>query len=1671
MSTGGYPRRHRSTSRTSSKREKAFLPPPAPSITPQNDEVRLEPCAATPSFFLYAQRNMIMCLHHDTLAIDRRFEGHREDVSFIYVDNVSERGSGRLVVSYDTGSTAIVWDLFTGDEIARFASYEHIRVAAWMKNGNVAFGNSQGNVILFEPQTSEHISARTIFDPITALAPSADCRTFAIGYQNGSILIAGLQPSFTILNTLTTTRAPSPINALAWHGTSSKQKSEMLAAQTLDGDLRVWSVPKAPHTDAPSIIRVLNRTEHREPGPCWFGWSKNGRIIQYTEGQTLSWDVRTKKVTFETIPTIDGVIAINNYGPTATLFTLGRNHTVQQYDVNPSSNPMLVASAQHVPANAPPSPPNSIEERKEQTTAASSKAAPVVAPALPLYLEQSSEDEGAMSPLQKIAQEMDALEEERRDRLAPLSPVSSRASSVSSRSSHGSRSRQREVNRWEKPTMSSTSSTVSGSEGTMFSSGVSLRSGHESISIRSVSSTTSSKYASSGLRKEILRSPDEAKKLEAMDLFPFVKARLSEVVFKTPSYGQQRSPDDLRRQMLSVVFGWDDDIESLIRDELSRHTPGSASGVLLSKWLGDMGADLMASMIGSESMTSSDWMLLALSSMGADSQKKVGQAFVQRLLEKGDIHPAAAILLGLGEQNDAIEVYVSQKMFMEAVLLTCLIFPTDWQRQSYLVRKWGEIAVAQGQPELAVRCFSCTSIESSEPWFSPRAQDAVYSAQKQSLLGALSPPLSPPSAGPPNRLAAKNSSLKLITNFGDKAAPQLLSTTDERTPMNVAPTPIAESALSPGGGNRAWGRDRSRGLRDPSSARTATPGAFSRRRRFPSRADTDRETLETPVPTTAINASAEIPPLPQIHTSSHHSVAESLPTLSSSVYQPSEAASIQSSALPSPAHGVFAALKEKERERSRMRGASRDRKPQGLQLDMSEEVVVAHGLPTSELSPPLTGASLQSTKVRNIDNYINSLEEANIHAKTQRAQSRHRAESQGRDGRSRSRLREPGPGDSRGRSGVRYIRPAKRSPSSPVPMSPEDVNKNKDTDTETFDDERYYQITSPTESVPKAEHRARSRSRVGRGTSKARSSSKIGDRVLSRAASRQASPVGERTRSRVRGERSGQSSPRSPAAMTDEDMTAESYDDEAIRSHARQRSRSRRPSPSRRDRSQSRRPNQRAQSTRRDRSPAESTISRRSNRGPTLRVEIDDRAGREISRKEQAARDLEQRRLSLARRPSAPAIPHPEEINARSPISVRSYTDSVTFPTISSLYSDRISRSQTVDPEAMARYGERINRSQTADPESAGRHSSRSRNMMPPIGLPATPRAMRHPRYMSSDPDERDNIPAVPLIPENLAQHNATQQASHQRTMDTDDIAPLLPSSVYGQPFTRGPARAASAPPEKMSGMQHRRGSVNSQKSHHSRKISAEINTRRMTPPAVVASIDETLADNQIIIIGDPEDEGPPPPMLAELAHLAGPPPPPPPPTMFTPGHQQVNSQGMINIAIDENRNPTPMTEIGPTPTGTPSINHRRGRGSVSDSIGGRLRSVTERMRSTSRSRSKPSLDSTHSPPAYETNLPPIPATPHVTTSPSPYETDVGLPATVYEPARRSPNYVPNSGDAIPPPPPPPPPPPANGIAPLMEQVIPPENKSFSGYRHPKEIRANMPPDYIQQGVQPGGMI
>jgi len=58
----------------------------------------------------------------------------------------------------------------------------------------------------------------------------------------------------------------------------------MLAVQASDSDLRVWSVAKSYNSQDPAkVVRILKRTENFLTGPNWMGWSKNGRIIQYSE--------------------------------------------------------------------------------------------------------------------------------------------------------------------------------------------------------------------------------------------------------------------------------------------------------------------------------------------------------------------------------------------------------------------------------------------------------------------------------------------------------------------------------------------------------------------------------------------------------------------------------------------------------------------------------------------------------------------------------------------------------------------------------------------------------------------------------------------------------------------------------------------------------------------------------------------------------------------------------------------------------------------------------------------------------------------------------------------------------------------------------------------------------------------------------------------------------------------------------------------------------------------------------------------------------------------------------------------------------------------------------------------------------------------------------------------
>ncbi|KAF4970488.1 hypothetical protein FSARC_2507 [Fusarium sarcochroum] len=1527
----------------SAARSKASQVPDSTTMPHVTDLKYFDPCAATASMFLYAQGSSIVCCHHDTLTIERRFSRHADEVQLLAVDNQSDAGGGRLVVSYDAGQTAIVWDLMTGDEIARFASYEHLTVAAWMKNGNVAFGNTKGSVIMFEPSTSEHVSSRTIDQiAVTALAPSSDCRTFAIGYQNGSLFVATLQPRFQILHNLTTSRGPSPIVNLAWHASSSRQKSDMLAVQMRDGDLRVWSVAKKYSADDPAkVVRNLRKAEISMDGPNWMGWSKNGRIIQYSDSQTQSWDVRTKHVTHDPIPTLDLVRGLAVYGPGATLFTLGPNNTAQQFDLN--SPAIMVANVQH-PANLlPPSPPVSEETGDRSATSATTIASESETSSIPLDMNISESDEDHLSPFARLTRRQ--AYESGNEPYDSASPISSRSGLSSlSKSSTGSsqtpgrypgsmRSRGLSDNTYISAGTSIRSSTIGNANGNVrdvdaYSMGYSLG----TTSVPSMASSRSRRKPSR-LRNEVPRSPDDNK---VHDLFKFTRARLSDIPYKNAigANNARLTNDDLRRQMLNTIFGWNKEVSDLIRDEMARHPQGSPSRILLAKWLGDIDSDIMNANF--ENMTSSDWMLLALSGIGGQaSQQKLGHAYIQRLLETGDVHAAVTIMLGMGDHNDAIEVYISHKRYMEALILTCLSSPSVWERQAAIIRKWGEWAVQHGQQQLAIRCFACTDQESTEPWTSPSAAQLNFQAMTPSIPEVLSPPLSPPGVQRgPQRSIAKTSALKLITSFGDQAQKSKFFAGDGgQTPIAAGVTPIAISAGSPA--SHASNNEATTAfLRPSNNSRFNTPTSARARGRLPSigeiPSDLNRDVIRSaelsaaPYDYEPRSGHARTPSgnenmmfgtaLQRAATASPMMMREH----AQRVVQPSEG-----DFPPPPDQNTMLKMQQASRNH---RNGSRDRIPLGINLQLqpgtpqeadvtSPEQSVSSStryhwptrrrgpasVTSSVTSQSSAGRSLRHQAVRNREDYIHSLDAANHFSKRQRSRqrshSRTRDASGSRPGSRERTARSREPSEERGRVAARGWPKAKRSPTSPIPMSPEDL----------------LNLSTP-------QH-----GRVGEPNTVRKvsgSTMKPSSRGSSRASRRKspdsrARPPALDLRGRSQGrEGSVQRSPSSPLPLSaaalhyqgsedEEDFRAAMAAQEEFRNkHSRSGSRGlNSPATSKQDPSESRHRANSEAAKADEPLPVHARAASTEHAGD-LRQMKDDRQ----RKKEQAARELEERRKSLAKRAQTPSIPHPNEFSPALPITVE-------MAEPRPLPDDIPPRSATEPPQ----------------------RSMYARNG-PVIGLPATPKAMRLIIEGNHDPSGSTPKPEVPMIPATFAtQRQSPETSPHTLSEKEPSLEPsltLLPSTVY-QPPTRPPIpRSMSAPipdePGQRPGRYGRKGSV--------------------------GRIEEVVSGERRRSHEEPVPPPPPPapPVLKELRHLASPPPPPPAPLQHAQRPQQGGAvaSGMIEIVMDDDLSSgnDQASEASP-PAPVSHKGHSRGRSIGDSSLSGRIHKATERLRSASRSR------------------------------------------------------------------------------------------------------------------------
>jgi hypothetical protein len=190
---------------------------------------------------------------------------------------------------------------------------------------------------------------------------------------------------------------------------------------------------------------------------------------------------------------------------------------------------------------------------------------PKVRPMSPSYFSRGS---GARSVQSFRGPEVSIHEIATQQRANTTSPMSAR-SRTNSISSHASSGRVRPFSPLNKSTYSGTTFSMTSPLGGRLPSqtGTSIAYG-SSTSVSSVRSRGGSR-----LRNEVTQSPVD-KPLE--DLFPFTRERVNEVTYMqqmAPLDESRLTPDALRRQMLHVVFGWDGDIEDLIRSECKLFSP------------------------------------------------------------------------------------------------------------------------------------------------------------------------------------------------------------------------------------------------------------------------------------------------------------------------------------------------------------------------------------------------------------------------------------------------------------------------------------------------------------------------------------------------------------------------------------------------------------------------------------------------------------------------------------------------------------------------------------------------------------------------------------------------------------------------------------------------------------------------------------------------------------------------------------------------------------------------------------------------------------------------------------------------------------------------------------------------------------------------------------------
>jgi hypothetical protein len=222
--------------------------------------------------------------------------------------------------------------------------------------------------------------------------------------------------------------------------------------------------------------------------------------------------------------------------------------------------------------------------------------------------------------------------------------------------------------------------------------------------------------------------------ITTMSLFPVARARMRKLSTSLVEVADQTSSSEfMLSEMLRKVFGWEEDVRSLVRTEWHMHRQHSIERAILQCWLNEDLVDHSDRNHSTRRSLGVDWIVLALRASAGNDDQTMGMGFAWRLEKEGDVHSAAALYIGMNQVERAVEMYTSDGQWIEAILLTALKWPDEWQRIANLLRRWTSAMLAECDElrSLAARCIASSEVKPKQHWAPLSAKYAAFLPKRE----------------------------------------------------------------------------------------------------------------------------------------------------------------------------------------------------------------------------------------------------------------------------------------------------------------------------------------------------------------------------------------------------------------------------------------------------------------------------------------------------------------------------------------------------------------------------------------------------------------------------------------------------------------------------------------------------------------------------------------------------------------------------------------------------------------------------------------------------------------------------------------------------------------------------------------------------------------------------